>query len=219
MFIEFEDDGPGMSSAVREKAFDPYFTTKDCGSGLGLSTVFAILSRHGGMVDLRSDEGVGSWFALYFPASSELPAEVTKATQLRLEGQGSILVMEDDPNVQQVFRAALTELGYEVELVCDGEAAIERWFAAREAGQAFDAVIMDLTIPGGMGGKQAMDRVLRRDPEARGIVTSGYSRDAVMSNYRDAGFCAALAKPFTVTGLALLLAQVLEARVSRDPEG
>ena len=176
VLIEIQDSGPGIPAAILDRVMEPYFTTKDGGSGLGLATVFAVLSGHDGWVDIGSRVGEGAKFSLYFPASPEAaPGEESEAG-LTLEGSGSILVMDDDPAVQRVFVAALTELGYTVEVVDDGQAAVDRWFAAKDEGCCFDAAIMDLTVPGGMGGKRAMAEIQRRDPNALVIVASGTAR-------------------------------------------
>lgn len=207
--IDFEDEGHGIPVDVQDRILDPYFTTKDHGSGLGLSTAFAIVSRHGGWVDFKSREGEGTTFSLYYPASVEIPTSHEEEGEVEFNGSGSILVMDDDPSIHGVFRASLAELGYEVEIVEDGEAALRSWFSAMAEGRPFDAVIMDLTVPGGMGGKEAMAELRRRDPDAVGIVISGYSKDPVMSDCQASGFAGALPKPFNVANLGKLLRRVV----------
>ena len=210
--IQIEDDGPGIPSEIQDKVLDPYFTTKDTGSGLGLATVFAVVSRHQGWMEFESRSGKGTTFSLYFPASTERPVEVQEPARSRLNGSGAILVMDDDAQVQTIYRSALTALGYDVDVVADGRTAVDRWVEAREAGHGYDLVIMDLTIPGGMGGRDAMAELRRRDPRALGIVASGYSKDPVMSRYREAGFAGSLAKPFKIDELGRLIARVLQQR-------
>jgi len=212
--IDFEDNGGGIPHDLQDKVFDPYFTTKDSGTGLGLSTAFAIVSRHEGWMNFESREGEGTVFSLYYPALAALPSSGGLDEGKFVFGRGgSILVMEDDPSIHRVFRAVLAEMGYETEIVEDGEAALDSWFAAKDAGRPFDAVIMDLTVPGGMGGKEAMSILRRRDPEALGIVVSGYSSDPVMADYEQAGFAGALTKPFNVVNLGKLLGRVLHRRI------
>ncbi len=210
--IEFADDGPGIPEALREKVFDPYFTTKDTGSGLGLSTAFAIVGRHAGNIAVGEAPGGGALVTVHFPAAPGSRVAPTDASERLLRGGGRLLVMDDDPAVQATFRAILTELGYEVAAERDGAAALDTWRAARRAGRPFDAVLLDLTIPGGMGGRETLRELLREDPEVIAVVVSGYGRDAVMSNFEAEGFAAALPKPFTVVGLGKTLAHALSRK-------
>ena len=212
--IELQDFGCGIPEAIQTRIFDPYFSTKDHGSGLGLATAYAVASRHHGSLQFESEVGVGTTFTLHFPASAATATQDVEVDVPLIEGAGSILVMDDDPKVQAVFRTVLEEIGYVVDVTADGREAIARWRSEADAGRRYDAVIMDLTVPGGMGGKVAMRELLRVDPSAIGIVASGYSKDPVLSNFSDAGFSGALEKPFTVDRVGTLLAQVLDARHS-----
>ncbi len=205
--IDFEDNGIGMPPAVRDRVFEPYFTTKSGGSGLGLATAFAICRNHGGHLDCESREGQGSTFSAFFPAATAAPPEpAAAATDVTPDGLGRILVLDDEILVQKFLRRMLTEWGYEVEVVSDGRQAVLRYVEGMRSGTPFDFLLMDLTIPGGMGGRQAMAEILSHDPAAVGIVASGYSDDPTIANYREAGFAAALTKPFLPADLARVLA-------------
>jgi signal transduction histidine kinase/CheY-like chemotaxis protein/Tfp pilus assembly protein PilF len=207
--IDFIDNGVGIPAAIRDRVFEPYFTTKSNGSGLGLATAFAICHNHGGRLTCESREGEGTTFSAYFPASSEAaPEPVAAQPGTTPDGVGRILVLEDEPLVQNFLRRMLSQWGYTVEVVGDGRLAVERYVEQMRGGTPFDCLIMDLTIPGGMGGKQAMAEILRHDPRARAIVASGYSDDPTIAHYHEAGFAAALAKPFLPADLARALKTV-----------
>ncbi len=205
--IDFEDNGSGIADDIRGRVFDPYFTTKSGNNGLGLTTAFTICRNHGGALTFTSRVGEGTTFSAYFPAASEPVAEPAAPPAARPVGIGSILVLDDEPLVRNVLKRMLEQWGYTVETVADGRAAVERYAERLERGAPFDLLIMDLTIPGGMGGRQAITEILAIDPRARAVVASGYSDDPTMSQYREAGFIAALAKPFRKAELA----QILEA--------
>jgi PAS domain S-box-containing protein len=219
VLIQLRDVGHGIPDEIRDKLCDPYFSTRAGGTGLGLATVFAVVSRHGGWLDIESRPGAGTTVSVAFPASPTRRPEGSSETADVLGGSGRVLVMDDDPLVQDVFAAALPELGFEVEVVAEGAQAVARHAAALDAGQPFDLVIMDLTVPGGMGGREAMAAIRAREPDALGIAASGYSKDPVMSNFRAAGFAGALPKPFTISGLGRLTRKVLEGRASRASAG
>ena len=208
--IDFEDNGRGIPEDLRHRVFEPYFSTKQGGSGLGLTTAFTICRNHGGALKLESFEGRGTTFSAFFPASSEVAAEREPAGTARPEGNARILVLDDEPMVRDILAMMLERFGYSVETVADGRRAVERYVEELRKGTPFDLLIMDLTIPGGMGGLKAMAEIRTHDPGARAIVASGYSDDPTMANYREAGFVAALAKPFRRTELAQVLSAVLK---------
>lgn len=194
--IDFADNGGGIPDAIRHRVFDPYFTTRARGSGLGLATAFAICRNHGGALTFDSHAGEGTTFSAFFPASHDRAETVVIAPSAEPDGIGSILVLDDEPPVRRILQRMLEKWGYEVEVVADGSTAVQRYVERMQAGRKFDLLIMDLTIPGGMGGRQAMAEILRHDPSARAIVASGYSDDPTMADFRAAGFVAALTKPF-----------------------
>lgn len=206
--ITFTDEGCGITEADQKKVFDPYFSTKAAGSGLGLASTHAIITKHGGQITVESVVGVGTTFAIYLPATSS----ATIGDQRGEEAQGnkpasSILVMDDDDLVRDFAAMTLGRLGYRVVTCINGDEAIALYRRAKEAGSPFSLVIMDLTIPGGMGGVEAARRILAFDATARLIVSSGYSEDPVMANCTDYGFCAAMEKPYKAATIARILAE------------
>jgi CheY-like chemotaxis protein len=209
--IDFSDDGPGIPAAIRDRVFEPYFTTKKDGHGLGLATAYAICRNHDGGLTCTSVEGRGTTFSAFFPAADDAPPVVTEAAPVALPpGEARILVLDDEPLVRDAVRRILMQRGYRVEAVDEGRQAVERYVEAFRTGQPFDLLIMDLTIPGGMGGRDALAEILRHDPDARAIVASGYSDDPTMANYREAGFAGALPKPFHSDQLGRLVFEVLQ---------
>ncbi len=207
--VKVEDQGIGIPAEYLPKVFDPYFTTKRQGSGLGLAVAYSVVKSHGGHLEVASTPGSGTVFTLYLPASTEeIQAEAESGGRI-VEGRGRILVMDDEEIVRKVVKAILAELGYEAEFADDGRKAVARYIQAREEGRAFDAVIMDLTVPGGMGGRDAVRELLAADPGARAIVSSGYSTDPVMADFRAFGFRGYVKKPFKVQELSEALSHVL----------
>ena len=210
--ISLADQGTGIPEEHLQSIFDPYFTTKPKGSGLGLATVYSVIRNHGGFIAVESKVGEGTTFHLYLPASeTSRPAEEIRDTAL-VSGSGRVLVMDDDELVREVAAELLSALGYSVTVCCDGLQMLNEYREAKEKGDAFAAVIMDLTIPGAMGGREAMGHLLEIDPDARGIVSSGYNNDPILASYRDHGFSGVVAKPFTVKELAEVLQSVLHPR-------
>ncbi|MEA3333312.1 MAG: cache domain-containing protein [Pseudomonadota bacterium] len=206
--ITFTDEGVGIPTQYLDRVFDPYFTTKQEGSGLGLATIHSIVTRHGGQLTVTSELGQGSCFTIILPASGR---EVEKGIEKMemVSGSGRILVMDDEDVIREVCVELLTDLGYEVESVADGQTMLGHYKAALQQETPYDLVIMDLTIPGGMGGKEAMAALLKIDPQARGIVCSGYSNDPVMADFKAYGFQGSCAKPFQFTVLTQVVKEVL----------
>ncbi len=207
--ISISDSGVGIDSENLSRIFDPFFTTKEKGTGLGLSSCYSIVQKHDGHMGVKSEVGQGTTFYIYLPAStkSSSSSELTLTSNLR--GQGRILVMDDEEPVLKLARMALLRLGYDVEAVTDGATAVTAYKKAMEEGNSFDAVIMDLTIPGGVGGKETLARIRRIDPLVKAIVSSGYSNDPVMADYESYGFCGRVAKPYKVRELAEVVGSVL----------
>jgi two-component system, cell cycle sensor histidine kinase and response regulator CckA len=207
--ISIQDHGTGIRPGHLQNIFDPYFTTKQKGSGLGLAVCYSIVKKHDGHISVESELGSGTTFAIYLPASSNKISGKKDSREEPIRGEGKILVMDDEAMVREVTGQILKHLGYDVEFTTDGTEAIDLYRKAKESGRPFDLVIMDLTVPGGMGGKEAIHRLIEIDPEVRALVSSGYSDDLVMSDFRQYGFKGVLTKPYQITQLALALHNVL----------
>ncbi len=213
--VVVEDHGLGIPKEHIDKIFDPYFTTKQTGSGLGLATAYAIVKRHDGYIAVRSEAGVGTAFSLYLPASSEWPTEHKGDVTLR-RGAGRVLVMDDEELIRNVSGRMLEHLGYSVGFARNGEEALDAYREAKGSGRPFDVVIMDVTVPAGMGGEEAIRHLREIDPDIRAIVTSGYSEEPVMAEFRKYGFNGVVTKPFEIHELAEALRDVLKGARSPD---
>lgn len=208
--ITIEDKGIGMTEELKKKIFDPYFTTKQKGSGLGLSTVYSIVKNHDGHINVNSEIGEGTGFEIYIPAAEET-ASIPKITSHAPKGEGKILVMDDEESVRKIAGEMIKYLGYAVEYATDGNEAIEKYVSAKQSGCPFDVVMIDLTVAGGMGGKEANQRLLDIDPQVRTIVSSGYSNDPVMSEYNKFGFKGMITKPYKIDELSSAIHGVLNS--------
>jgi two-component system, cell cycle sensor histidine kinase and response regulator CckA len=190
--------------------FEPFFTTKPKGSGLGLATSYSIVKNHGGRISLDSEPGKGAIFHIYLPAiKKRAPVKRVVPDQHMIKGHGNILVMDDDDMIKTMLCSILTLAGYRVTAVSDGAEAVEKYVTAIGTSGHFDAVIMDLTIPGGMGGQEAVKKLLEADPDAKVIVSSGYSTDPIMADYKKYGFYAVVDKPYTAEKIEKTLHNVL----------
>ncbi|MFP4657394.1 MAG: ATP-binding protein, partial [Desulfonatronovibrionaceae bacterium] len=214
VLLKVSDNGVGIPAEAQERIFDPYYSTKEGGTGLGLAIVFSIVNKHGGWIQVFSEQGRGTDFYVYLPAADDLETEVQKGESDQ-EGRewekARLLFMDDEKELVEVTVSLLEELGYEVVPVSHGQEAIEEYAKAFSGGEKFDVVIMDLTVPGRMGGREAMEALLRLDPEVRAIASSGYSSDPVMSRFADFGFKAALVKPYKIEELDALIQKVIAA--------
>ena len=208
--ISVADQGIGITPEHLQKIFDPFFTTKQEGSGLGLATSYSIIQKHNGHISVESQIGVGTAFHIYLPASPKQAAVVKEKVEKQLtRGEGKVLVMDDEEHLRNLANGVLGSLGYKVTTATDGEETIELYEAAMGAGDPFDAVIMDLTIPGGMGGKDAIKKLAKIDPGVKAIVSSGYSTDPVMTDFREYGFSGVIAKPYRISELSEVLHGVI----------
>lgn len=207
--LSITDQGVGIPQKHLHKIFDPYFTTKQKGSGLGLATCYSIIKKHNGHIDVESEVGVGTTFVIYLPASREpFERKEEKPTKM-VGGEGRILIMDDEEIVLEAAGDVLQHLGYTVDVARDGKEAIDMYTKALKK-EPFDVVIMDLTIAGGMGGKEALQKLLEIDPDAKAIVSSGYSTSPVMADYKRYGFKGVVTKPYTVEELSETLHKIME---------
>jgi PAS domain S-box-containing protein len=203
--ISVRDHGCGIAPDVLPGIFDPYFTTKQSGSGLGLATVHAIIAKHQGHITVQSMLGVETTFSLYLPACPTVEPTASAIGQQLQTGLGRILVMDDEEALRKLLAQILKRLGYEVDCAREGAEAIELYQRAKDSGHGFDAVLVDLTIPGGMGGKEVAARLREVDDSVILIASSGYSQTPIMSEFRRYGFDDVISKPWT----PLQLSQVL----------
>ncbi len=206
------DTGGGIAPEHLDRIFDPYFTTKSTGSGLGLANCYSIVQQHGGHLGVESTPGEGSTFRIYLPVSAGEGDAPRAEQRVAPMGTGRILVMDDEATVRELAEMLLTDLGYTVALAEGGEEALNLYRSAGERGEPFAAVVLDLTIRGAMGGLETMAALRELDPEVRAVVCSGYSADPVMAQYQEHGFCAVVVKPYDVVELAEAVAQA----VTRD---
>ena len=209
--ITVDDEGIGIPREHLQRIFDPYFTTKQKGSGLGLATSYSIVKRHEGQIEVESKPGFGARFSVYLPASSETAPRSTESPSAPQLGEGRVLLMDDEETILRVGSALLRRLGYEVTVARNGDEVLHLYRQALAEGRRFDAVVMDLTIPGGMGGKECIVRLHALDPEVRAIVSSGYSNDPVMAEPAKHGFRAVVTKPYQLKELSNTLYAVISA--------
>jgi len=214
--ISMQDEGLGIPKEHLAKVFDPYFTTKHRGSGLGLTMTYTTIHAHDGHIAVDSEMGKGTTFRIYMPASYEELVESEDREARLKRGKGKILVMDDDEAIRKVSEKILMELGYDVQCASDGAETIVLYQDAARIGQPFDAVIMDLTIPGGMGGKEAIRQLLSIDPQATAIVSSGYSNDPIMADFEKYGFRGVATKPYRIEKLSWVLHDALMEAKERD---
>ena len=207
--IDIRDHGIGISEENLLKIFDPYFTTKESGSGLGLATSYSIICKHEGKITCQSELGVGTTFTIYLKASTSEVQIKALGSNTPVKGSGRILVMDDDALIQDVFQKTLSKLGYETVCVGNGKLAIEEYARSFEEDNPYDIVIMDLTIPGEMGGKEAIGILKEQFPQVKAVVSSGYSNDPVVGNYEQYGFVGYIKKPFQIRELSNFLSSIL----------
>ena len=212
--ISFQDEGIGISKENLTKIFDPYFTTKQAGSGLGLATTYSIIKKHNGHIDISSKLGTGTTFTIYLPAAkfqNNKKKIAVKTVAAITNKSAKILVMDDEEVICTIVSEMVGTIGFSAETALNGEEAIEKYQKSLDNKTPFDLIIMDLTIPGGMGGKEAIKHILKINAKAKVIVTSGYSGDPIMANYKDYGFKGIITKPYMIDKLKDTLLGVLEA--------
>jgi PAS domain S-box-containing protein len=202
--ITITDEGVGIPEEYMNTIFDPYFTTKAKGSGLGLAVCYSVINKHKGHITVESTLGVGTSFHIYLPVFEGQETNRVDTGGAMSVSVGRILVMDDESSILDMVGDILAYHGYEVDLAYNGEEALSLYGKGK-----YDAVILDLTIPGGMGGKETMKALLKADPNVKAIVSSGYSSDPVMSNYKDHGFKDVIAKPYKIEELGEIVRRVI----------
>jgi len=207
--LSIQDSGVGIPQEMLQKIFDPFFTTRPKGSGLGLATAYSIMAKHEGHIDAESEYGKGSSFHIFLPAARKDSASLKAAEETVRRRSGRILIMDDQDFVRTVVGKMLTDMGCTVVDARDGQEALRLFTEAHDSPDPFRAVILDLTIPGGMGGKETVREFRKVDPAMTVIASSGYSEDPIMSNPEKFGFNASIRKPYTERELAKLLNALL----------
>jgi PAS domain S-box-containing protein len=218
--LNVRDTGTGIPADVLNRIFDPYFSTKEKGSGLGLAISYSIVRAHGGAITVESEMGVGSTFTVYLPASSAA-ATVAPAPrpEINVRRSGRVLIMDDEDMVAEVAQEMIESLGYTTQRACNGDEAIRMFNEAEQAGEPYDLVLLDLTVPGGMGGAEAVKYIREMRNDVCVLVNSGYADDSVLARYRDYGFDGVLAKPFTIPDLRRVLREVEEGTAPTQQQG
>jgi CheY-like chemotaxis protein len=202
------DQGVGIPADQLSRVFDPFFTTKRAGTGLGLAVSHSIIAKHGGWMAVESAVGAGTTFSVYLPAADVDPPEQELPSLIPPHAPVRVLVMDDEPMVHRALSRALGRGAHQAVCVETGEEAVLKYRQAVATGHRFDVVILDLTVRGGMGGRDTAREILHEDPEAKIVVASGYCDDPVMASYREFGFVASMAKPFSSEDVIRLIARI-----------
>lgn len=206
--VSIMDQGTGIKEENIDRVFDPYFTTKGSGSGLGLASAYSIIKKHEGYIGVESTSESGTLFVFFIPAASSSVTTIKEGEPSIIKGKGRILVMDDNEIVLDAVGTMLEYLGYNVDFAEDGEKALFSYEKAMQSGSPFDLVLMDLIVPCGMGGEEATQKLLTIDPNAKVVASSGYSNDPLLAHYKRYGFCGILKKPYHLKDLSQLINQV-----------
>ncbi|UYP45889.1 Sensor histidine kinase RcsC [Candidatus Lokiarchaeum ossiferum] len=207
--ISIKDQGEGISLDTQQHIFEPYFTTKKKGNGLGLATCYSIIKRHGGYITFESQMAIGTTFHIYLPISEKEIRNNLKKSALKQEFQGKVIIMDDDPMILKILSKILTKFGLSVDIAYDGEELLRKYANSIKNNEKYRLVIMDLTIPGGIGGKETISELKKIDPDVIAIVSSGYSNDPILANYKKYGFSQVLNKPYTIDSIKHVLSEFL----------
>jgi PAS domain S-box-containing protein len=213
IFISVADSGVGVAAENLVKIFDPYFTTKKQGSGLGLATVYSIIKKHQGHIEVESSPGKGTTFRMWLPAASETPVVQVVEEVARPVLRTRVLFMDDEEPIRNMAQMFMKRIGAQCDVAADGAEAVKKYQEALGTSEAFNVIVMDLTVPGGMGGREALEKILVIDPKVRAIVSSGYSQDPILANHSAHGFRGILPKPYSLDQLTKALQEVLADRV------
>jgi two-component system, cell cycle sensor histidine kinase and response regulator CckA len=210
--IVIKDSGTGIPDKYISKIFDPYFTTKQAGSGLGLAICHSIILKHDGSISVESDHREGTTFSIYLPASMALPESSVpdQVTNVGAESKATIMIMDDEVMIRDIVSRMLSLQSHDVVQAADGHEAIAIYNEYRKTGRTIDIIIMDLTIPGSLGGRETVQEILKIDADAKVIVASGYANDPAMAHCQEYGFTAAIAKPFQLADLVRIVNSVLQ---------
>jgi CheY-like chemotaxis protein len=209
--ITIMDQGHGIPKKYLDKIFDLFFTTTKKAAGMGLTVAYAIIKNHAGYLTVESELGKGTAASFYLPATLPSLDSAWITTDLLVARTGKILLMDDDEMILEVIGAMLEKLGYTVALAKDGAAALELFKLARQTEQPFDAVILDSTMAGGMGGLETLIKLQEIDPQVKAIISSGYADDPVMADFAKYGFCGKLPKPYRMTKLSETINDILKS--------
>jgi PAS domain S-box-containing protein len=208
--ISIADSGTGIKQEYLSRIFDPYFTTKQSGSGLGLAAVYSIVKKHRGVIEVESECGKGTTFHFWLPAlPGGRPAPESDQSGRLKRLNGRVLFMDDEASIRSMAAGLMRRIGLDIVTVADGCEAVEQFKAAKEEGRPFSLVIMDLTVPGGMGGREAIGLLRAIDPKVKAVVSSGYSSDPILANYRDFGFCGVASKPYDALKFSRVIGESL----------
>lgn len=210
--LSVKDHGIGIPAEIIDKIFDPFFTTKKTGNGLGLSTSYSIIKKHDGYLEVESTPGISTIFYILLPVSKNGETMSEVKNEIAASGEAKILLMDDEEAIRNVGGEMLASFGYLVSLAKDGQEAVELYKEAKETGEPYDVVIMDLTIPGGLGGIETMAILRQIDPEIKAVISSGYASDPVMSEYAKYGFSGVVTKPYKFDELLEALNKVIDRK-------
>jgi len=206
--VTVKDHGMGIPENHLSKIFDPYFSTKQKGNGLGLATTYSIIKKHDGDISVESNLGKGTTVYFYLPASDKIIRQYEGSSKTVHRSHGKILLMDDQEPILKMVGRMLNRMGYETSSATDGSQAVRMYKESQFSENQFDLVVLDLTVPGGMGGLKTIIELLKIDPKVKAVVSSGYSNDPVMANYEDYGFCGIIPKPYTKAQLSEVLNRI-----------
>jgi CheY-like chemotaxis protein len=211
--ISIKDYGTGISKELLPRIFDPFFTTKTKGHGLGLATCYSILNRHDGCIDVESELEKGTTFEVYLPSSTETVSSADGKTASMHKGRGTFLIMDDEEVMQETISQMLKSFGYTVKCTADGQSAVDFFASETKANRPVTGMIFDLTVPGGMGGKEAIEKIRKLNTDIPAFVASGYAVDPIMKNPSEHGFTASICKPFRKSELSEMLNNFITANI------